>query len=90
MSILGLKYRDFGISCVIWTPWKGKNKKNILIMFLKLDGNYYFPTFYQISEKLQAYKYAISWIKYLNVQFFTILRIFSIFSPSLSRDQPYL
>ena len=24
-------------------------------MFLKLDGNYYFPTFYQISEKLQAY-----------------------------------
>ncbi len=24
-------------------------------MFLKLDGNYFFPTFYQISEKFQAY-----------------------------------
>ncbi len=24
-------------------------------MFLKLDSNYFFPTFYQISEKFQAY-----------------------------------
>ena len=36
-------------------PWKGKNEKNILYIFLKLDGNYFFPTFYQISVKFQAY-----------------------------------
>ena len=33
MSILELKYHDFGILCVIWTPWKGKYKKKFWICF---------------------------------------------------------